>query len=301
MIKIRYLYITILFLMAGRGLLFGQIGGNPDPLNNSTHRYYVPMSDITNNFAWSIYSGTVTSDDIDNGVVTPLPATGYFKFGVTDVDLSGNAFVWITFNGSPDDMPYLGYSGSDGVYTLAYKESTTGTFKCEKSIVYDFILYPPLDVDINDMSNTCQDESGNFLTSLNSRTTRTYPVVLVAPLEDPGYAGTWNFTMNILVKGISGNSATIHSVVIGGTTIETDIGETTYEFNYPVSAGTRTVNVEITYNDVLGVNQEVNVELGYITAQFSERDEDEINKTPGNVEQHIIYAMPDVGIISALN
>lgn len=303
MLKIRYILFVFLLLLVFSGSVFAQIGGDPTPLNNSTHQYSILMSDKTNNFAWSIYSGHITSTEIDNNTYSPLPVS-YYKVGEVDVNATGEAYVWLTFNGLPTNMPYLGYGASLGTYTLAYKESTKGTYKCERSVVFHFTMYPPLDVDIslaNPTASKCPDNSGVPQVGVTSQSTRTYNVDLVYPEVAPGYVQSWQFTLNIIVEGASGASATIKSVVIGATTIADNINMSTYNFDFTAPVGTRQVAVAVTFNDVLGVEQDLKLELQPISAFFSERDADEIDKTPGNIVSDKFFAMPNVGVISALN
>lgn len=280
-----------------------QIGGNPSPLYTSTHRYSIEMDDVANSFSWSVYAGNITSTQIDEATVSPLPATGYFTFGETDID-GTDAFVEIKFDGDPVNMPYFGYNSSNGGYTLAYTEVTDGEFECPKTVVYTFTLYPPIDVDIKYISQSgseCPDSTGIPQVDFNSKTTRTYNVTLAYPEANPGYSDDWNFTLDVSVVGNDGVSATIHSVSIDGTLIEENINLSAYDTDYTVPEGTQEVEVSIVYNDVLSVTQSIMVELSYISGSFSERDVDEIDKTQGNIEEHVIFAMPDVGNIIALN
>lgn len=279
------------------------IGGNATPLYSSTHKYTVDMSDAGNNFSWSVYAGHITSAQIDAGTVTPLPATGYYKFGEIDVDGTGKAYVNITFDGDLANLPYLGYSGSNGQYTIVYNEATTGTYVCDRSIVYHLVLQPPIDIDVDlaiVSANKCPDQSNTPQEGTSSQTSRDYKVSLVFPATNPGYVSTWNFTMDVEIKGKSGANASIHSVSVGATTIATSINQSTYSFNYDVTTvGIRDVTVTVVFNDQLGVEQDVIVELPYISAFYDERDHDEIFKTTGNIVTDVIWAMPDVGAITA--
>jgi hypothetical protein len=51
----------------------------------------------------------------------------------------------------------------------------------------------------------------------------------------------------------------------------------------------------------LGVTKDITVNLTGISGKFNEVDADEIFGTEGNEIKHTIYAMPAVGILTALN
>lgn len=282
-----------------------KIGGNPTPLYYSTHTYQIPMSEEGNNFSWELYPGELSSADVDAGGHTPLVSGTDYYVSRTDKTDDGKAFITVRFAPVSQESVALKYKDdtNTGKYTLVYMESTTGANVCQQNVIYNFVLMAPIDVDVVDIADDCPDSSGvPQFNGSQSLTSVTYDVELKYPKENPSYEGTeWNFTFKVNVESLDGTAAKINSVKADGESVGTGINSTSYQFDRNISAAQTECEIVVEYIDVLGATQNITVELLDITGSYNERDDDDINKTTGNIVTHTINAMPSCGNIFALN
>lgn len=288
--------ITVVFLMTLMLSLkvFSQVGGNSSPLQNSTHTYSILMGDDEDAPSWRILSGTLTAQDIDLGLgVVVVRNVGYI---VEREEISGGyARITIEFSGTM----------APGNYTMAYKE--TNDDNCFRTVAYNFTLHPPMDVDVVLANGAdaarCPDLSGTpeppgFRAY---RTTVSYIVRLTHPAV---YAGTnWQFRLIATVTGQSGASATVYQITAddgNDSTIDNTFtpapGLSTFSQDYAVSNTYSQVLFTVTYNDVLGIDQNVRFEITAIEGSYLEIDVDASNRV-----DHTIYLMPAAGDLEAMN
>lgn len=309
--------LIVLLLFTGVGAhaqLTYEIGGDSVPLYQSTHTYRVEMSNTLNESYWNLYEGTLTVAEVQSGDYTPLVAKT--DYGVEIENAGGFASITIRFlNPLPAATRPINYdNGTDpGRYTLTYRETTTDDYKCFANEVFHIHVMPPIDIDIAHVGDEyrCQDNSEVYQNTTESQSEAVYTVFIEYPdtltTGTTGYSGTWEFYLNVNTQGdVVGQHTTIAGVVAntGGVTISNDtgIGTRTYGAKFEVTdANVHEIEFTVTYNDVLGVTQDITVNLTSISGRFNEVDADEIFGTEGNEITHTIYAMPAVGVLSALN
>ncbi len=256
------------------------------------------MGDDDDAPSWKVFSGHISAQDIDLGLGTLM--TRNVDYVVDGENITGGeARITIDFSGAM----------APGNYTLAYKE--TNDEDCFRTVVLQFTLQPPFDVDVT-LANAgdaarCPDLSGKpeppgFNTY---RTTIRYLVSLTNPALPALYAGTyWQFRFTVTATGQGGgSSATVYEITAddgnNGSTDNTYTpasGLSTYSHDYSVLSANSAVLFTVTYNDVLGTEQNVRFELTAIEGSFLEIDVDANDRV-----DHIIYSMPDAGDIEAMN
>lgn len=292
-----------------------EIGGDSLPLYQSTHTYRVLMSNTLNESYWNLYEGTLTVAEVQSGDYTPLVAKT--DYGVEIENAGGFAIITIRFLAPSLAATHpINYDDgtNDGRYTLTYREITTDDYKCFANEVFHIHVMPPIDIDIaQDVEDQyrCQDQSGLYQTTDESQSEFVYTVYIEYPdtLANgaTGYSGTWEFYLNINTTGdVVGQHTTIAGVAentgVVSITNDTGIGTRTYGAKFEVTdENVHEIEITVTYNDVLGVTQDISVYLTGISGKFNEVDADEIFGTQGNVITHTIYAMPAVGVLTALN
>ncbi|MDA3881064.1 MAG: hypothetical protein PF436_11810 [Prolixibacteraceae bacterium] len=312
--KITFLLPVLIFAMGQ--LLAQEIGGKESPLLGSVHTYNILMGNENYTPNWGLYPENTTATEIEDGTATPLiPGTDYsvITLPVSEQIVGGRSYWKIQFNKNINE---------NTTYVVGYKESTADANKCLTAEVRSITVYPPFDVDLalNDDENPedCSDNTNDLkdkaALDAGLQTTTVYKVYIEYPGNPPGYidgGGTWTFRFNVSVSGRSGDNATI--ATISANDGATSLGEwtpgsdsyTTPDINVAaVSSTTVTpVYVEVTYNEVLGVTQDITVEISSIFGAHSESDIDVVENTqPGNnIVEHTIYAMPDVSEIMAWN
>lgn len=298
---INQLYKTI-FVMVLTAITLGasaQVGGDSSPLQHSRHTYSIVMGYEANSPSWRIFSDHLSVADIEGGSYTPLTRNVAYSVVLDDID-GTDAIFKVEFNGTM----------TAGNYTMAYKENTADD--CFKTEILQFVLHPSFDVDVallvaGDLQD-CGDLSGDpQLPGFTAfKTTIPYAVNLVSPDAGTGYEGSqWSFRFTVSAVGQSGGtSATIESVGLdfNGDGIDQTLtpgalasvySETVLVSNLPAVS---LVVLQVTYNDVLGVSQNVRCELTEIEGAYLEIDADNSNRV-----DHEIYAMPAAGDIIALN
>lgn len=299
---IQYKYIGILLTLLTLSLVAGaQIGGNTSPMQYSTHTYSIVMGEEDNTPLWRIYSGTLSVADVESGSYTPL--TRNVDYAVNNDDISGGvAFIEVRFTGAM----------APGDYTVAYEE--TNDDDCFKTEILEIEMQAPFDVDVALLNSAdeedCPDLSGDLQLPgfTDYQTAVAYNVTIENP--DPSandYAGdSWSFRFTVTASGQGGgSSATIDSVEVDygydtvveetltpGSTVSTYSSVVTVDNDPAVSQ----VVLTVYFSDALGVTQDIDFELSEIEGSYLELDTD-----LSELEENVIYAMPDVGDISALN
>jgi hypothetical protein len=291
--------ITLLLLILSI-IIKAQVGGNVTPMQYSTHTYSVDMEEESNNPVWKIYSGHISANDIESGGFEANLVTRNVQYTVNSDDIiEGEAIIEILFNGNM--VP--------GLYTISYLE--TNDDLCFKTIVLHITMQGPFDIDVNldnpaDAAN-CPDLSDLFKDPLatNYQTTIPYSISMVNPDTDDGfYSGsTWTFNYAVQITGRSaGLNSTIASVLIeydGYSQLITLPGTSSAYNNSLTVNNSSTVTevlISVTFNDQLGVTQDVRFELSEIEGAYLESDVDGFDRV-----DHVIFGMPDVGVITALN
>ncbi len=309
------LFILLLFTGVGaHAQLTYEIGGDSVPLYQSTHTYRVQMSNTLNESYWNLYEGTLTVAQVQSGDYTPLVAKTDYSVEIENAGVYATITIRFLAPGAAAANPIAYDNGSEsGRYTLTYRETTVDDFKCFANEVFHIHVMPPIDIDIAHQGDQyrCQDESDVYKTNIESVSEAVYTVYIEYPdtltTGSTGYSGTWEFYLNVSTQGeISGQNTTIADVVPNTTgvyiTNVTGIDTRTYGGKFEVTdADVHEIQFTVSYNDVLGVTQEITVGLTGISGKFNEVDADEIFGGEGNQIKHTIYAMPAVGVLTALN
>lgn len=301
--------IGIGLLIGGKG--FAQIGGNTSPLQYSVHTFSVEMDDVAYISTWGVYPSGTDATAIENGTATPLVNGTHYTLLQPVYTDAGFSYFEIQFSTTANGPL------ATGGYVIGYKETTSDGNLCVTALTLDITVYGPFDVDValNDAGDdtVCPDDSGDPKEAgeLSTQTTIEYLVDVIYPgAGEGGYEedNTWTFSFEIDVDGAgSGTNGTIAGITASGTGM-TDIswGAAVGSSNYNGSCTVDPSQVDpitfsITFNDVLGVNQNITFRIYDIQGTYQEPDIDEVNGTSGNSLTHTIYNMPDVGAILAWN
>jgi len=307
-------FLLSVLMIATLNQIFAQIGDKLTPLQYSTQTYQVQMGDASNTPAWGIYVSGTTKDQIEFGTATALVNGQSY----TQLDLSkssGYSYYKVQFStvigGVSTPTP-------QGNYVVGYKETTSDGHSCIAAIIQSINVYGPFDIDVSlknpvdaancpDLSNVPKLPNDRlFLDTVQYLVTMTYPGV-----AQGGYSatGAWSFNFTIApATEISGKNDTIYSIKatgVGMTDITWDAasGKIKYTGSCSITPATVTpVTFVVIYKDILGISQKINFSINDIIGANSEPDIDEIsNNGIGNSLQHTIYALPNVGSLTAWN
>lgn len=295
---------------------FAQIGGNMTPLLYSVHTYSILMGDVTYQPNWGLYPENTDAGQIEDGTAVALiPGTDFtvIELPFAEQIIAGRSRWKIQFN--------LKITENTN-YVLGYKETTADVNECLTAVVQSIAVQETFDVDV-ELSNPlvdavrCGDESNQLLIGNEIiKTVVDYRVFINYPDNPPGYValggtGNWRFDFNITATGRGGAAAEDATIALitandGVLNIETwtpDSGTSSYDANIVVNPVSITpVFFTVTYNEVLGVTQDISFSISSIRGAYLEPDIDEINNRPDlNRVTHTIYAMPNVGQITAWN
>jgi hypothetical protein len=300
-----------LLLLGVGNTVWAQIGGQFTPLQYSTHTYSIAMGDANFTPVWGVYVEGTDEGDIESGLA--VEASDYEVYETKK--LAGIAYFTVRFADNNTAM-------ATGNYVIGYKETTNDTKLCTRAVVEPIILYNAFDVDValheDENPFDCPDGSGDLKgQDLTSTTTIDYVVYVEYPTAGVplnGYLGLagggtekWKFTFDVEVNGISGTSATIASIEANALGMATQTFSVTgtpslYTGTCTVTPARLTpVTFTVVYNDQLGVSQDVSFKIRAIEGAYQEPDIDEVTGAAGNTVTHTIWAMPDVGAITALN
>lgn len=310
------LVMILLLLGVGTAGWAQEIGGNLSPLKYAVHLYSIQMGDVTYTPNWALYQAGTTANEIEDGTAELKKMTLGTHYAVLAPSASEavdatRAYWKIQFK---DIAP--------GTYVIGYRESTGGTNDCLTAVVQGITVYPPLDVDIELVDSgdaaSCGGQSGTpqgSTQNLNQLTTDVQYRVYMEYPDDPAYissggVGNWQFNFTVTATGaVAGANSTIAGISVNtGGTVTTPfasaVGQSNFTGTLLVPLGTTEVVLTITYYDVLGVDQSIGLQLGSIFGAYQEADVDIVENTVGgggNNFTHTIYAMPNVGAITALN
>lgn len=290
-----------------------QIGGNSTPLLYSTHTYSILMGDDDYTPNWGLYpAGTLATAIEDNSAVALISGVDYTVVALPpSQQVSGGYAYWrIQFN--------LNIAAGTN-YVIGYKETTADLNKCLTARVMTVQVQEPFDVDIS-MSDPasdgqrCGDESGVLQLPLSGtkQSTFIYTADITSPdLPSGGYEGGgttdyWRFDFKIDVVGrgsLPGKDGTIASIRVefGATTQTFSPGTSSYTTDIQVNpASTTPVTFTVVYNEVPNITQDITFSISGIIGAYNELDIDERNNHPElNRVSHVLFAMPDVGDITA--
>ncbi|MDA3817945.1 MAG: hypothetical protein PF486_11245 [Prolixibacteraceae bacterium] len=282
-----------------------QVGGNNSPLIFSTHTYRIVMGLETNIPSWRIYSGHLTTVEIESGSYETDRLVRNTDYTVNEDEIEGGIALFEVFFNNPTQMPV-------GDYTIAYNEINGDN--CFKTVIYHIQLHTQFDVDValDDALDAadCSDYSDSpQLPDFEDFQTRIpYRVTLVYPDAGTTYGGDeWSFRFTATASGQDGgDDATVALVEVDfsdDATIDQTLTPTGTPSSYSEvvtvdnsSTKIHDVIVWVTYNDVLGVSQDIEFELTEIDGSYIENDVDNLNRVT-----HEIFEMPDVGDIIVLN
>jgi hypothetical protein len=292
---------------------FSQIGGNATPLQYSTHTYYIVMASSADIGSWGLYPVGTTQEAIENGTATALPYDVYAKVDKTWPSSDTSHFC-IQFSTTAN------VATPEGNYVIGYKETTDDKYSCVTASVLNIHVYSPFDIDVslNDNADAadCPDSSGTwklpedhaFKTTVQYLVTMSYPST-----AEGGYVSVpalpWSFTFRFIVDGVgSGTNATIDNITITSPDagfVQQDYTPSSGTSDYTQSCSVTPSSVPsliftVQYSDVLGVEQNIQFFISDISGPYGELDLDVINGQTNTVS-NIVYAMPDVGDIRALN
>lgn len=315
--KLYKITVLLIAMIAMAAPSFAQrIGGNMTPLLYSVHTYSISMGDVTYQPNWGLYpAGTAASEIEDGTAVALIPGTDFtvIELPFTERIVSGRSYWKIQFNNNiAVSTPYV----------IGYKENTVDINECLTAVVQDIEVQGIFDVDValetpDDDAARCGDESNQLLIDTETIQTQVnYRVFINYPENPPGYVesggtGYWRFDFNITATGRGGAAAadaTIASITAtdGATNIGTwnpSPGTSSFDANIDVNpVSISPVYFTVTYNEVLGVTQDISFSISTIRGAYLEPDIDEISNRPDlNRVTHTIYAMPNVGQITAWN
>lgn len=273
------------------------IGGNERPHQYSTHTYTVTMWDAGDQTVWRIFSGTLTSTDVESGTYTPLVRNTSYKVE-TDLPVSGTATFKVKFIGAM----------APGPYTIVYKElksyADNDGDDCATTIVKNIEIVNPIDIMVelnNTNENICPEATGddelNTTTDVEFKVKLNFPNYAATPTPDK-YAGAhWYFRYTITVTGNGGTSATIKSVTQDSNTINGNVAASTYTNVCTISNDDSEVDFTVVLNDQLGVEQNVAVVISEVEGSYLEAETNMTN----NSQTITIYSMPNISSITALN
>jgi hypothetical protein len=281
--------------------VMAQVGDKFTPMQYSTHTYSVEMDEETNTPVWKIYKNHITANDVESGNFEADLQTRNSDYLVLSDDIeSGVAIIKIQYNGNMEP----------GNYTIAYRE-TNNDF-CYKTLVKTITMQGPFDVDVelNNVSDAddCPDLSDEFKDpdADDYQTTIAYKISLVNPDPDTddGYSGSsWSFNYDVEIEGrVAGQNSSIATVLVEYAGYSNEITVTgnpsVYDNSLTVDNDPQVdeVIISVTYNDQLGVTQDVLFEISEIEGAYTEFDIDPFERVT-----NIIYGMPDVGDITAIN
>ncbi|MCF8357406.1 MAG: hypothetical protein K9H26_01520 [Prolixibacteraceae bacterium] len=284
----------------------GFTGGADQPLQYSTHDYFITMENAANlsngNAYWEIY---------DQGDRT-TPYTEGVDYSLTVNNAGTDVTATVTFDGT---------LAAENTFDLVFTE-IHAVSSCPNERSYTFTLNGPFDVDIDDEIDICPDTDTDILEvgigvqpdGTGTTTTVSYAINLVSDF----YENDWSFDYAITIaeNGGGGNDASVNSVTftsngLGMTAPATETGTVTVEYN----AGTPTtiITLEVEYNDIHGTTQLVEVALSNITGQSTEVDEntqlgtenddtvgDDASSDQNNV-LHLIKNLPIPGNIDGMD
>jgi hypothetical protein len=289
------------------------IGGADRPLKYSVHNYKVSMGSQLNTTEWRIYNRTASRDSIDLGLVVQYPSPQYYMVDLSHTGKSGGVdSITIQFSG---DLPIK------QSLTLVYIEKGS-TDQCLKYEFFDFILQEPIDIDVDPDNivrnlSSCPDSALNYLEGDGSltipatKTTIRYVVRIVNPdgvdtvysPASPPASGNWGFRYNIKIRGQSGANAVISEINFNPSSVTLTPNASDFGAESPpVSNNNINYEVLVTYNDVPGVRQKIDLNLTLIHGSYQEVDIDE--KFPAvnqNDLSHFISSMPRPSYIAALD
>ena len=288
------------------------IGGNLSPLKYSIHTYSIKMSSPDYTYEWGIYPYGTTKDQIEKALVAPLLGNG------TDYTLQGtsndlvNSYFTVQFDGG---LAYSNGVGTVGHYIIGFRERTKD-FACLGASLQEIVLYAPFDVDVSlpttENATKCAGGSDVYMTGTpSSQTTSNYTVSVEFPQTPDTYvngAVPWTFDFQVKINDgvINSSNSKIVSLNASGTG---------YSQSWPTAAGssnffgsctvtpsqTSPITFTVVYSDVVGVQQGVLFNIYNIVGVYKEIDIDEKGGFAGNSLSQTISAMPNVGVIEALN
>ncbi len=308
--------ICLTFLLLSMQLaLFAQeiIGGNLAPLKYSVHTYSIKMSSASYTSGWGIYPFGTTREQIEKELVLPLNGNGSDYTFLSITNDGTNSYFKVQFNGS---MEYHNGVGDVGHYVLGFRETTT-SYACRGASAQEIVLYAPFDVDValgpTEDPVKCPEGSNVYMTGTpSSQTTVSYVLNMENPNNpDTTYINdeTWTFDFQVKINDgvLNASNSKIASVNASGTNSFTQgwplaVGSSNYFGSCTVNPSQSTqITFTIVYNDVVGVAQNVVFNISNILGFYLEPDIDESNGWPGNSLTQQISAMPNVGVIEALN
>lgn len=309
------LVMILLLLGVGTAGWAQEIGGNLSPLKYAVHLYSIQKGDVTYTPNWALYQEGTTANEIEDGTAELKKMTLGTHYDVLAPSASeavdpSRAYWKIQFKDIDPDT-----------YVIGYRESTGGANDCLTAVVQDITVYPPLDVDIGLVNAgdaaSCGGQSGTpqgTTQNLNQLTTEIQYRVYMEYPQDPffyvadGGTENWRFNFTVTATGaVAGANSTIAGISVNtGGTVTTPfasaVGQSTFTGTLLVPLGITEVVLTITYYDVLGVDQTIGLQLGSIFGAYQEADVDIVENTVGgggNNLTHTIWAMPDVGAITA--
>lgn len=295
-----------------------QIGGNLTPLLYSVHTYSIAMGDIGYTANWGLYPSGTTAGDIEDGsaaAVALVPGTDYTVIPLLPAQqiVGGRSYWKIQFNLN---------IAQNTTYVIGYKETTADVNQCLTAAIQEIIVQETFDVDIALSTPAvdaarCGDESNNLLTGDETmQSSIDYRVFINYP-DDPSYVlsggnGYWRFDFNITVtgRGSAPNKDAVIATITANGTDGTNLINSTWSPNASIfdsNLDVTPVSIDpiiftVTYNEVLGVTQDITFSISAIRGAYLEPDIDEVNNRPDlNRVTHTIYAMPNVGEITAWN
>lgn len=296
-------YILWVLLLVMAKCVFAQVGNNLTPMQYATHTYRITMGAEGNIPLWRIYSGHLSVNQIESGSFTALQRNVDYTVLADEIS-TGDAVFTVEYNGNMDP----------GAYTICYKENNED--ECFKTEILEIDMQSPFDVDMTladaadaancpDMSAVPQQSGTLYQTTIPYRIEIVYPL-LGGP--EGGYAGEWSFNYQVSADGQGAlDNARIAAINFDyGDDLTNDLthtpagnvssysGSVTVPNNNPDAV--QVVVMYVTFNDVLGVAQDISVELSGIEGSWYEVDSD-LNNSVSNT----IFSMPAAGDINALN
>lgn len=306
-----------LIAIAMATMAMAQVGGNLTPLRLSQHTYSIQMGDVNFTPNWGLYPEGTTTGDIENNTATALvPGTDYtvIDLPLAERIVGGRSYWRVQFNRN---------IVANTNYVIGYKETTADANECLTAVIQAITVHPEFDVDValadpdND-KDRCGDPSSVLQQTVGvQQTSISYRVWIEHPQNPPGYVesggtGYWRFRFDITATGrgsLPNRHATIAGITATGTGMDAlswtpAAGSSSFYADVQVSPSSVTpVNFTVVFNEVLGVTQDINFTISAIQGAFLEPDVDEVNNTleNNNIVTNVIYGMPNVGPLVALN
>ena len=244
------------------------------PLQYSTHKYTVLLSDIGN---------------LSNG------ATGW-NLRTAGGDAVTTGFTITRSASTTADTAIVELNMDPGDYVLYFTEESDDG--CRTVRPYPFRLHAPFDVDIalNDPGNDAERCAGVSGTVNNDLGTATETVIAyTVEVNTADYLSGWSFSYAVSTNfagGFDEGDVEVAAVnVTGGT--HTSGSATTGSVT--VAGGTTEVTVSVTYRGFYLNEHTLKVALSSITGSFKETDADAVNETT-----NILNPMPQPGVLAGV-